>query len=148
MSMRGPQLLLGCPASVNDGAGRPPHRLAPAIYNWAVSQSPIPTDFVVVLMTAPDADTGARIGSTLVEERLAACVNVIPGLRSIYLFEGKLCDEGEALCLLKTRRALYPALRDRVAALHPYKVPEILALPLADGNASYLEWLLGSTGPP
>ena len=119
-----------------------------AIYNRAVSQSPIPTDFVVVLMTVPDAEAGARIGRTLVEERLAACVNIIPGLRSIYVFEGKVCDEGEALCLFKTRRALYPALRDRASALHPYRVPEIIALPLADGNPSYLEWLLVSTGPP
>jgi periplasmic divalent cation tolerance protein len=113
-----------------------------------VSQSPIPADFVVVLMTAPDAEAGARIGRTLVEERLAACVNIIPGLRSLYRFAGKLCDESEVLCLLKTRRALYPALRDRVAVLHPYEVPEIIALPLADGNASYLEWVLFSTGPP
>jgi periplasmic divalent cation tolerance protein len=98
-------------------------------------------------MTAPDAEAAARLGRTLVEERLAACVNLIPGLRSIYVFEGKVCDEGETLCLFKTRRALYPALRDRIAALHSYRVPEIIALPLAEGNAGYLEWLLASTGP-
>lgn len=106
---------------------------------------PSPDLFVVVLVTMPDAETAARVGRTLVEERLAACVNVIPGLRSIYVFEGKLCDDAEALCLLKTRRALYPALRDRLAGLHPYQVPEIIALPLVEGNAPYLAWLAAGT---
>ena len=105
-----------------------------------------PTDFVVVLVTLPDGDTAARVGRTLVEEKLAACVNVIPGLRSIYEYGGKLCDDAEVLCLFKTRRSLYPALRDRMTALHPYQVPEIIAVPLAEGNAPYLAWLEGSTG--
>jgi periplasmic divalent cation tolerance protein len=109
------------------------------------SPSPAPEDFVVVLVTAPDADTAARVGRTVVEERLAACVNVIPGLRSIYEFEGKLYDDSEVLCLFKTRRALYPALRDRLAALHPYQVPEIIALPVVEGNAPYLAWLAAGT---
>jgi periplasmic divalent cation tolerance protein len=104
------------------------------------------SEFVVVFVTVPDAAVGATLGRTLVEERLAACVNVLPGLRSIYEFEGKLCDESEALCLVKTRRALYPALRDRVSALHPYRVPEIVALPIALGNEPYLSWLAGNTG--
>lgn len=107
--------------------------------------TPSSEDVVVVLCTVPDADTGARIGRALVDERLAACVNVLPGLRSIYRWEGKVADDAEALCLIKTRPALYPALRDRIAALHPYQVPEILALPLADGNAAYLAWVLEST---
>jgi periplasmic divalent cation tolerance protein len=112
-----------------------------------MSNSLSPADFVVVLVTVPDAETGARVGRTVVEEQLAACVNVIPGLRSIYVYGGKLCDDAEALCLFKTRRALYPALRDRVAALHPYELPEIIALPLADGNAPYLTWLQAGTQP-
>src|SRR2546423_4883022 len=68
-------------------------------------------ELVVVLVTAPDGDTAARLGRTVVEERLAACVNIVPGLRSIYEFEGKTCDDPEVLCLFKTRRELYPALR-------------------------------------
>src|SRR5205814_1937455 len=107
----------------------------------AVSTTPDPGDALIVLVTVPDADTGARLGRTLVEERLAACVNVVPGLRSIYAWQGKICDEAEALCLVKTRRALYPALRDRVAALHPYEVPEIIGLRPAEGNAPYLSWI-------
>ena len=107
-----------------------------------------PADFLVVLVTVPDAESAARLGRTVVEEKLAACVNVIPGLRSIYEYEGKLCDEAEALCLFKTRRALYPALRDRLAGLHPYQVPEIIALPFAEGNEPYLAWLAAGTRPP
>ena len=102
-------------------------------------------ELVVVLVTAPDGDTAALLGRTVVEERLAACVNIVPGLRSIYEFEGKTCDDPEVLCLFKTRRELYPALRDRVTALHPYAVPEVLALPVLAGNAPYLAWVLAGT---
>ena len=104
-----------------------------------------PADFVVVFMTAPDAEVAGRIASTLVDEKLVACVNVLPGLRSIYRWEDKLCDETEVLCLMKTRLNLFPALRDRIATLHPYQVPEVIALPLAAGSAPYLEWVRKST---
>jgi periplasmic divalent cation tolerance protein len=107
--------------------------------------APCPADFVVAFVTAPDADVAGRIASTLVDERLVACVNILPGLRSIYRWEGKLCDDGEVLCLMKTRLDLFPALRDRIVALHPYQVPEIIALPLAAGSQPYLNWLRQST---
>ena len=107
--------------------------------------APHPADFIVVLMTAPDADGAGRMASVLVDERLVACVNIVPGLRSIYRWEGKLCDESEVLCLMKTRLGLFPALRERIAALHPYQVPEIIALPLAAGSAPYLDWVCQST---
>ncbi|HJX62790.1 MAG TPA: divalent-cation tolerance protein CutA [Polyangia bacterium] len=103
--------------------------------------APCPADFVVVFMTAPDADVAGRIAGTLVDERLVACVNILPGLRSIYRWQGKLCDEPEVLCLMKTRLDLFPALRERIAALHPYQVPEIIALSLAAGSAPYLDWI-------
>jgi periplasmic divalent cation tolerance protein len=109
---------------------------------------PRPADFVVVLMTAPDADVASRIAGALVAERLVACVNILPGLRSIYRWEDKRCDEAEVLCLMKTRLDLFSALRDRIATLHPYQVPEIIALPLAAGSAQYLEWIRQSTGRP
>ncbi len=101
--------------------------------------------FIVVLVTVPDPDTAARIGRAVIEDKLAACVNVVPGLRSLYVFEGKFCDEAEVLCIIKTRQALYAPLRDRIKALHPYQVPEIIALPLSDGNPAYLSWLAAST---
>lgn len=103
-------------------------------------------ELIVVLMTAPDAETAARLARPVVEEGLCACVNVLPGVRSFYTFEGRFRDdEAEVLCLIKTRRALYPALRDRLTALHPYDVPEIIALPVCEGNAPYLAWVLDST---
>lgn len=99
------------------------------------------TDTLVVLVTAPSAETAAGIARALVEERLAACGNVVPGLRSIYRWEGTVHDEAEALLVLKTTRGRFAALRDRVLALHPYQVPEVLALPVEEGSQKYLAWV-------
>ena len=109
---------------------------------------PHPADFVVVLVTAPNAEVATTLAKTLVAEKLVACVNIVPGLRSIYAWEGKVCDEEEVLCMLKTKRALFTALRERVVALHPYQVPEIIALPLMEGSAPYLAWLRDETRAP
>ncbi len=103
------------------------------------------TDAIVVLVTAPNPDKAAEIARALVAERLAACGNVVPGLRSIYRWEGKIEDEGEALLVLKTTRARFDALRDRVLALHPYEVPEVIALPVEAGHERYLAWVAGET---
>lgn len=100
---------------------------------------------LVVLVTAPSAEEAARMARALVEERLAACGNVVPGLRSIYRWEGKVQEEAEALLLLKTTRRRFEALRARVRSLHPYEVPEVIALPVEAGHPAYLEWLAAST---
>ncbi len=104
------------------------------------------TDAIVVLVTAPTAEQAASLARALVGERLAACGNVVPGIRSIYRWEGKVQDEEEALLVLKTTRARFDALRERVLALHPYQVPEVLALPVEAGSAAYLAWITGETG--
>ncbi len=104
------------------------------------------TDALVVLVTAPSAEKAAELGRALVSERLAACANVVPGIRSIYWWEGKVQDEPEALVLLKTTRARFEALRDRVLALHPYQVPEVVALAVEAGSPKYLEWIAGVVG--
>ena len=106
---------------------------------------PAADDVLLVFVTVPDADTGARIGRTLVEERLAACINLLPAVRSIYRWEGTLQDELETLCLIKTRRPSYDRLRARIEGLHPYAVPEIIAVAPAAGNAPYLRWIWEST---
>lgn len=106
------------------------------------------TDALVVLVTAPSADKAAELARALVEERLAACGNVVPGLRSIYRWEGRVQEDAEALLLLKTTRARFEALRERVLALHPYQVPEVLALPVEAGSAAYLAWIAGATAGP
>jgi periplasmic divalent cation tolerance protein len=103
------------------------------------------TDALVVLVTAPGAAEAAALARALVEERLAACGNVVPGLRSIYRWEGKVQEDTEALLVLKTTRARFEALRERILALHPYQVPEVLALPVEAGSAPYLAWIAGAT---
>jgi periplasmic divalent cation tolerance protein len=103
------------------------------------------TDALVVLVTVPTHERAAEIARALVAERLAACGNVVPGLRSIYRWEGEIHEDGEALLLLKTTRARFEALRDRVLALHPYDVPEVIALPVEAGSAAYLGWIAAET---
>ncbi len=101
---------------------------------------------LVVLVTAPSAEKAAELGRAVVSERLAACANVVPAIRSIYWWEGKVQDDAEALIVLKTTRARFEALRDRVLALHPYQVPEVVALPIEAGSEKYLEWIGGEVG--
>src|SRR3990170_250799 len=96
---------------------------------------------VVVLVTTPSAEEAARIGRLLVDERLAACANVIPSIASAYRWQGQVEEAGEALIILKTRRDLLDRLTERVRALHSYTVPEVIALPVLGGNAEYLRWI-------
>src|ERR1051326_2625051 len=104
-----------------------------------------PEEFVVVLVTAGSAEEASRIGRALVEIRLAACVNVVGPLRSIYRWQGAIEDATEHLLLVKARAADVPALEAEVRARHSYEVPEILALPVRGGSAAYLQWLAEST---
>ncbi len=102
------------------------------------------TDAILVLVTAPSADKAAELARTLVEEQLAACGNIVPGLRSIYRWEGKVHDEAEVLLLLKTQASLFEALRARILSLHPYQVPEVLRLGVEAGHEPYLAWIRDS----
>ncbi|HEX7117623.1 MAG TPA: divalent-cation tolerance protein CutA [Longimicrobiales bacterium] len=100
----------------------------------------------VVLMTAPDRDTAERVVRALVEERLVACGNIVPGLTSIYRWQGAIECDAEVLVVLKTTAAHVPALLARAPELHPYEVPELLVLPVETGHPPYLEWVRESTG--
>ncbi len=106
------------------------------------------TEAIVVLVTTPTPERAAEIARAVVEERLAACGNVVPGLRSIYRWEGKVEDEPEALLVVKTTAGRFERLRERVLAMHPSACPEIVAVPSALGHAPYLEWLVGSVETP
>jgi periplasmic divalent cation tolerance protein len=99
----------------------------------------------VVLSTHPDRTAALELARILVEEKLAACVNVLPGATSVYFWEGKLCEDVEAFMVIKTADARTDALMDRVKELHPYAVPELVALPVAGGSETYLKWVLDGT---
>jgi periplasmic divalent cation tolerance protein len=105
-------------------------------------------DLALVFMTAPDAEVADRIGRALVRERLAACATVIPGVTSVYRWEGEVRADAEVQVLLKTRRALVDRLFRRAAELHPYEVPELVAAPLAGVSEPYRRWVLDETGQP
>ena len=105
-------------------------------------------DQLVILSTFPDRESAERMATTLVEERLAACVNLVPGLTSIYRWQGTLRREPEYLLLIKTTAARFTQVRERIRALHPYEVPEIIALPIRDGDPAYLNWLTENTQVP
>lgn len=102
---------------------------------------------IVVLVTVGSRESALRIGRSLVEEHLAACCNVIPGVTSIYRWEGEICEDEELILVLKTRRSQLDLLKSRVAELHEYEVPEIIALPINDGSAAYLNWVREETSP-
>jgi periplasmic divalent cation tolerance protein len=99
------------------------------------------SDAVVVLTTLASADEAVTFVRALLERRLIACGNILPGVRSIYRWEGKVADEQEVIVLLKTRAVRMDALEMAFGELHPYKVPELLALPVAAGLHKYLEWI-------
>lgn len=100
---------------------------------------------LLVHCTCPDAASAQRIAHALVDERLAACVQVVPGLVSTYRWQGEIQSSGELLLLIKTSRERWPALAARVRELHPYETPELLAFDAADGSADYLAWLAAQT---
>lgn len=106
------------------------------------------TEVSVVLMTAPSEGVAASLAKTLVDERLIACANLIPKVRSIYRWEGAVQDEAETLVMMKTATAALPRLVERVKALHPYSVPEVLELTVRSGSQPYLDWVLGETSQP
>jgi len=104
------------------------------------------TDEIAVFITAPSEDMAAAIARSLVEARLAACANIIRGIRSIYTWQGKVQDDPETLMIVKTRRDLFDGIKSKVKELHSYEVPEIVALPIVAGSEDYLRWLRESTG--
>ncbi len=98
----------------------------------------------VVLVTAPGEASALAIARTLVDERLAACVNVLPGVTSVFVWEGKREETAEALLVIKTEAARYPALERRVQEIHPYSVPEVLAVAVEAGAPAYVQWVRDS----
>jgi periplasmic divalent cation tolerance protein len=102
-------------------------------------------NYNLVLCTCPDQDTAIGIGERLVEERLAACVNLLPGVTSVYRWHGKLQRDNENLLLIKTTGDRFQAISTRLRQLHPYDLPEIIAVPITDGLPDYLSWVTECT---
>ncbi len=106
------------------------------------------TDKVVVFVTAATRRESKKIACHLVENRLAACVNIIQPMESIYRWEGKIADEKEFLLMIKSTRGIFPELRAEILKIHSYRTPEIVCLSIVDGSRDYLEWITGSVRLP
>jgi periplasmic divalent cation tolerance protein len=97
--------------------------------------------YILCLVTIDDAEKAAEIARNLVQNRIAACANIIPEIRSIYQWKGEICDDAEKLILIKTTRDKYEALESAVKRLHPYEVPEVVAFDIDSGLSDYLKWI-------
>ena len=105
------------------------------------------TDKIVILVTAANADEGRKIARHLVEARLAACVNVLPPIESVYRWQGKTLEEGECLLIIKSAGALFAEIESEIVRLHSYQTPEIICLPIVEGSRNYLQWISESVKP-
>jgi periplasmic divalent cation tolerance protein len=101
---------------------------------------------IVVFITTRDDDEAATLARALVQERLAACVNIVRNVRSIYLWQGKLEDDSEVLMIVKTQHKLFESLYAKVKELHSYDLPEVIGIPITTGSEDYLRWIQDSTG--
>jgi periplasmic divalent cation tolerance protein len=101
---------------------------------------------LIVLNTCPDQETGEKIAKILVEEQLAACVNIVPGITSIYQWQGKIEQDPEVLLIIKTQAERYKVLEERIKQAHPYELPEVISVTIEDGLEAYLKWIDRNTG--
>lgn len=101
---------------------------------------------LVVFCTCPDKGSADTLATTLVEENLAACVNILPAITSVYRWKGQVEKESETLLLIKTSTPVYSRLESRIQQLHPYELPEVIAVPITLGSEAYLGWLQSMTG--
>ena len=115
---------------------------------WQIQASMADFEACVVYCTTSSADEAERIAGAIVGERLAACCNILPGSTSVYRWNGELHHGVECLLLIKSDRRLFTALSQRIRELHSYEVPEIVAVPVTDGSATYLAWMRESLGDP
>ncbi len=99
------------------------------------------TDYIVVFCTISSQDDAKRIAHEIVKNRMAACVNIISGLTSVYEWNREICAEGECLMIIKTRKKLFDELKKEIVSMHPYEIPEIVSIDISDGLDLYLDWM-------
>lgn len=97
--------------------------------------------FATIFCTVPDQATAEKISLNLVSSHLAACCNIVSGVESVYYWEGKVCRDGELLLIIKSTQDKFEKIKEKIIELHPYEVPEVIALPIINGNESYLKWI-------
>ena len=102
-------------------------------------------EFIVILCTVPTKEDGIKIAKKLVEEELAACVNITDRVMSVYKWKGEICNDEEFLLVIKTKKPLFNTLSKLIISLHPYEVPEVISLPITDGLEEYLNWIEDNT---
>lgn len=103
-------------------------------------------NYIVALVTVPSEEVGTAVAQALLDRRLVACVNIVPAVNSLYVWEGELCSDDELLLIIKSKAALFDELASVVQDVHPYEVPEIIALPIVAGSQDYLDWIEKVTG--
>jgi periplasmic divalent cation tolerance protein len=107
------------------------------------------SSYIIILTTTPSVKVAQQIAQALVQEHLAACVNIIPNIKSYYIWQNKLCRDKETLLLIKTTRTRFKSIEGRIKQLHPYQIPEIISLDIKQGNKTYLGWISRcSSGSP
>ena len=119
--------------------------VARAVTGMAAGAGPGQTDAIAVYVTVPDKDVGRKVAEALVTARLAACVNIIPGVESVYWWDGEINSDQELLLMIKSRAPHLSELTKEVISVHPYDVPEVISVPITGGSAKYLEWINAST---
>lgn len=97
--------------------------------------------YQIILCTCPDKETAEKIANTLVTDKLAACVNIVPGITSVFSWQGQVQSDQESLLLIKTRADFYPQVESGIKSIHPYELPEIVAVPVQQGLPEYLQWI-------
>lgn len=110
-----------------------------------MDQFAAPTTAILMMTNCPDRETASQLARQLLEQQLAACVNILPGMRSMYHWQGEIESADEVALLIKTTKLRYAQLEQTIKALHPYQVPEIIALPIVAGSSDYLHWITQET---
>ena len=102
-------------------------------------------DYIIILCTINSIENAETIANNLVQDRLAACINIIPQIQSVYFWNGKIQNDEEFLLLIKTKKNLFNSVKEGITKLHPYEIPEIISIDITDGNQNYLTWIENNT---